>query len=293
MRRLAAVAVLLLILAGLFVWYSRSRDSWYAGDYANGHLLRIAIRDDNPPFSFLDETGALAGFDVDIAQALCGKLQVKCRLISQGWTDNLITFLINGKYDVVVSSLPIAESEPGSVTFTDKYYSFPASFSCCGPGGASYPMSGGPWNAPWRFVARRAAANDISPAGLAGKRIGILTWPGFGDYVRDAYPGAVAVTFPSQAAANLALMSGRVDLLLADANGLSETFLNTESGAGFEFTGPVIADSRYRGSDAGIAVRREDIDLLRALNRALAAIRSDGTYKKINDRYFAFDVYGG
>jgi ABC-type amino acid transport substrate-binding protein len=46
-------------------------------------------------------------------------------------------------------------------------------------------------------------------------------------------------------------------------------------------------------SDIGIAVRKRDVDLLNAFNGALRALREDGGYKRVNDRYFNFDIYGG
>ncbi|WP_353886490.1 transporter substrate-binding domain-containing protein [uncultured Spongiibacter sp.] len=42
-----------------------------------------------------------------------------------------------------------------------------------------------------------------------------------------------------------------------------------------------------------MAIRKSDTDLQKMLNDAIAAIRANGTYKKINDKYFGFDVYGG
>jgi len=297
MKRLAAIGAVLLAIAGLYLWYSKSRDDWYAGAYANGHLLRIAVRNDHPPFSFLDSAGDLAGFDVDIARALCQRLQVKCQLVPQNWTDNLIASLINGRYDAVVSSLPITSLptgmiEPGSVRFTNKYYSFPATITCCGPDAGSYVAATDRSSTSWRFVARKGTSIEVSPAGIAGKRVGIQALARYDDFMRSEFPGAVRVKFPSQAAANLDMAAGRLDLLLADSRVLSETILKTDLGRDFEFTGPAVTDPGLLGSDAGIAVRREDIDLLKALNQALAALRADGTYKKINDRYFDFDVYG-
>jgi len=294
MRRLAAVCVLLLVIAGLFVWYTKSRDSWYAGAYAGGHLLRIGIRNDNPPFSFLDRAGALAGFDVDIADALCVKLQVECQLVQLGPLDSPITYLIDGKFDAVVSSLPIASLlKPGSVSFTDKYYSFPAMIGCCGAEAGSYASGSSQLDAAWRFIARKGAGIEISPSGLANKRIGFQDGASYDIYLRGAFPLAVRMKFPSQAAANLAMATGGLDLLLGESRILSETFLNTDLGRSFEFTGPAVTDQQLLGTQAGIAVRSEDRKLLQAINQALAALRAEGTYKKINDRYFDFDLYGG
>ncbi len=43
---------------------------------------------------------------------------------------------------------------------------------------------------------------------------------------------------------------------------------------------------------AGFAVRKEDSILRDALSYNILAIRADGTYKAMNDQYFAVDIYG-
>ncbi|MBR46754.1 MAG: ABC transporter substrate-binding protein, partial [Rhodospirillaceae bacterium] len=78
-----------------------------------------------------------------------------------------------------------------------------------------------------------------------------------------------------------------------DSVALDDGFLKTDAGKGAEFVGPDFADPQWFGEGAGIAIRKEDGDLQKLLNDAITAIRANGTYKKINDKYFEFDVYGG
>ena len=44
--------------------------------------------------------------------------------------------------------------------------------------------------------------------------------------------------------------------------------------------------------DTGIAVRKGEDALRESINTALLAMREDGTYKAINDKYFDFDIWG-
>ena len=88
------------------------------------------------------------------------------------------------------------------------------------------------------------------------------------------------------------LVSGRVDLVMADSVALLEGFLNTAEGGDFEFVGPDYNEPKWHGEGAGIAVRKGDKELQDGLNAAIDAILKDGTYKAINDKYFKFDVYG-
>jgi len=81
-------------------------------------------------------------------------------------------------------------------------------------------------------------------------------------------------------------------MLLADSVATSDGFLKQPEGADFEFVGPDLTDPKWFGVGAGIACRKEDKDLVNALNAAIEKIRADGTYKKIQDKYFDFNVYG-
>ena len=69
--------------------------------------------------------------------------------------------------------------------------------------------------------------------------------------------------------------------------------LKTEQGKSFEFVGPELRDPKWFGPGAGIALRKEDEDLKKLLNDAIAAIRKSGEYDKIAKKYFDFDIYGG
>ena len=69
-------------------------------------------------------------------------------------------------------------------------------------------------------------------------------------------------------------------------------FLALDAGQGFAFLGGAIDDVECRGVGAGFAVRKEDSALRDALSKAIGDIRADGTYKVMNDKYFAVDIYG-
>jgi arginine/ornithine transport system substrate-binding protein len=85
--------------------------------------------------------------------------------------------------------------------------------------------------------------------------------------------------------------AGRLDGTVADATLLNDGFLKTDAGKGFAFVGPAFTDVKYFGDGVGIAVRKGDA-LKDKITGAIAAIRANGKYKQIQDKYFDFDIYG-
>ena len=80
--------------------------------------------------------------------------------------------------------------------------------------------------------------------------------------------------------------------MLADSIAISDGFLKTPKGKGYEFVGPPLADPRWFGEGAGIAMRKGDDQLKQMFDKAIQEIRKDGTYAKIEKKYFDFDIYG-
>ena len=230
--------------------------------------VRIGTEGAYPPFNFIDDKGQLQGFDVDIAKALCEAAKYDCEFVVQDW-DGIIPGLIAKKYDAIIASMSITEERKQKVDFTDKYYNTPA-----------------------KFIAKEGMGLDISPDGLKGKSVGVQRATIHENFLRDNFPGMDIRVYATQDEANADLVSGRVDLVMADSVALLEGFLETDAGKGFEFVGPDYNDPKWHGDGAGIAVRKGEDDLRKGLNAAITQIRKDGTYKKINDKYFDFDVYG-
>lgn len=231
--------------------------------------VRIGTEGAYPPFNFIDKDGQLQGFDVEIAKALCEAAEVECQFVVQDW-DGMIPGLLAKKYDAIIASMAITEERMRRVAFTDKYYMTPA-----------------------RFVAKKGAGFDISPQGLKGKTIGVQRATTHDNFVRDNFGDTVTIrSYPTQEEANMDLVSGRVDLVIADSVVLLEGFINTEAGQNYEFTGPGFTDEEWYGEGIGIAIRKEDKELVALFNNAIQKIRGSGVYKTINDKYFDFDVYG-
>lgn len=229
--------------------------------------LRIGVEGAYPPFSEVGPDGKLKGFDIDIAMALCAEIGAECSLVQQDW-DGMIPALQSRKFDAIIASMAITEERKKVVAFSDKYA-----------------------NTPSRFVARAGAA-DASPAALKGKRIGVQRSTSQDRYLTELYKASEIVRYARNDELYLDLAAGRLDAALGDTVALDEGLLKRPLGKGFAFFGPPLSDPKYFGYGAGIAVRKADADLVARLNAAIKAIRANGTYKKLQDKYFTYDVYG-
>ncbi len=229
-------------------------------DAASGKL-RIGVDPGYPPFSEVDDAGRLKGFDIDIARALCRRLETACAFVREDW-EKLIPALRAGKFDAIVSSMSITEKRRRLVAFTDRYYSNVV-----------------------RFVARKGGGFD--PAAPAGRTIGAARATIASDWLEANLSRVATIKlFGEQDALMRALVEGRLDAVFGDGLGHWQ-WLRSQEGADFAFAG----DGYRLDEGIGIAVRKADDTLRRRLNRAIRAIRADGTYEKINARYFPFDIY--
>ena len=89
--------------------------------------VRIGVEGAYPPFSEKLPDGTLAGFDIDIAMALCAAMNVECTLVEQDW-DGIIPGLMAKKFDAIIASMSITPERAKVVDFTGKYYQTPAKF---------------------------------------------------------------------------------------------------------------------------------------------------------------------
>jgi polar amino acid transport system substrate-binding protein len=234
---------------------------------AEDKVVRIGTEGAYPPFNFIDQSGKLAGFDIDIGLALCEKMQVKCDLVAQDW-DGIIPALVAGKYDVIIASMFITDERKKVVSFTNPYYAA----------------------AMTHVVAKDSGIAEFTDAALAGKTVGAQSSTTQAEYIQKTYPSADIRLYKTQDEANLDMANGRLDVMVGDVIPMLNWTTKTDDGKCCKIAGEPITDKAFVGEGVGMAVRQEDNDLREKLNKALADIQADGTYKKINDKYFTINV---
>jgi len=224
--------------------------------------LRMGIEAAYPPFNNKDASGNVVGFDKAIGDALCAKMKVECSVVTSDW-DGIIPALNAKKFDFLISSMSITDERKQAVDFTDPYYSNKQ-----------------------QFIAPKKVDFKTDIDSLKGKTLGTQRSTQAATWLEDNLGSDATVSlYDTQENAYLDLTSGRVDALLADKYA-NYDWLKSKEGQAYEFKGePVNEDDK-----GGFALRKGDNELRTKLNLALKEIKEDGTYKKINDRYFPFSI---
>ena len=229
--------------------------------------IRIGTEGAYPPFNFYTADGKLAGFDVEIGEALCAQMKKDCSFVAQDW-DGIIPTLLANKYDVILASMFITDKRKKMVDFTDPYQMAAMTF----------------------VVDKHSALSKFDDQTMDGMAIGAQGSTTQADYLEALFPNADLRFYPTQDAVHLDLASGRLDAQVGDLLPMLEWIEKTDDGSCCKLAGEPITDPTYVGDGVGMAVRQED-DVLRVdLNKALAAIIANGTYQAINDKYFSLNL---
>jgi polar amino acid transport system substrate-binding protein len=237
-------------------------------DMKGVETLRFVTDSDYPPFHYYDEVGALTGFNVDLAKAICETLEVRCEVRDVEWSE-LLPSLDRGEADAAIASIRITAEALNKADFTSRYYATPA-----------------------RFVARKdVELRDIRPETVEGVKIGVVKGTGHEAYLKKFFPDAAIATFDTAEDAQKALMGDAVDFIFGDGIGLTFWINGVTSENCCEFRGGPYLDVKFFGEGVGIAVKRGNRRLSEILNYGLEQVHASGRYEELFLRYFPMSFF--
>lgn len=231
--------------------------------------IKIGSEGAYPPFNELKPDGTLVGFDIDIAKALCDQMKVKCVFVTQDW-DGMIPALLAGKFDAIMASMSITPEREKKIAFSNKYYNTPPAIA----------------------VPKDSDIKGLTDKDLAGKMLGAQSSTTHANYAQAHLPDAQLKLYPTADEYKLDIASGRLDAVIDDVVVLQQ-WLKSKDGDCCKLLGTLPVDPKINGKGVGVGLRKGDDELRKKFNEAIIAIRKNGVYKKINDKYFDFDAYGG
>lgn len=231
-------------------------------------LIRFITETDYPPFDFTGPDGNPAGFNVDLARALCDEIKVSCTVQMRKF-ETLLDAMSTNRGDAIIASVAVTPQTRAKADFTDFYYRTPA-----------------------RFVARKdTVLPEMRPEYLEGKKVGAIAGSAHEAYLRSFFTDAELHTYPNDDALRAALRRSEVDYIFGDAISLAFWINGTDSEGCCSFAGGPFLESRYFGEGVGIAVRKGNDVLRQALNWALFRVWEKGAYADLWLRYFSVSPF--
>lgn len=231
--------------------------------------LRFLVTVDFPPFGFLDQTGHLTGYNIDLIREVCHELGVeaKCEVQAVPFSDIEIG-LLSKHADAAVAGMAVSRSIRADFAFSRPYLMLPA-----------------------RFVARKQELASVKSAkDLEGKSVGVVTGTAHEAMLKAFFPAIKPTGFADQAKLMQALQQGSVAAVFTD--GLQASFwlasqpAKQSGSACCAFLDGPFLSQHFLGEGMTIMVRKEDGFLAAAFDYALAALSRKGRLEELSRRYF-------
>jgi len=280
-RSLLAIAALSAIAAGAVVASAQSPEPTYpvpAFRYVDAKAqrpepirgaVRILVDDSFPPFHYRDEANRLTGLNVELANAMCSELRIRCEIKVLPFAD-LLPALARNEGDVIISALRLT---PQALT----------------EGKPTRPF----YRALGHFAGQTSnTAPSVDPAQLSGKKIGALGGSAHEAWLKRYYPDSQIVAFPNHAALGEALKTSAVDVIFDDAVRLVYWVRGEASGKCCKLIDGAFIDTAYFSQPLSFIVRRaRDDNLLESIDWALDALQTNGTFATLFRRYVPLDPW--
>ena len=207
-----------------------------------------------PPFEFVDEkTKEIVGFDIDIAREIAKALGVKLKVEDIAF-DGLIPSLLTKKIDLIAAAMTITPERAKVVSFSDPYFT-----------------------AGQVIVVRKDSFMPKAFEELVGKKVAVQLGT-TGDLEVSKVEGIEVVRFTRYTEAFLELQNGRVDAVVLD---FAPAQAYVKMNPGLVISSGILSQEEY-----GIAVRKEDKDLLEVVNTVLRNLKKS-PYDILVEKWFS------
>ncbi len=241
---------------------------------ASAATLKIGTEGGYPPWSMVDASGKVTGFDADIGHALCQRLEAKCRFVVQAF-DSLIPALQAERFDLVISGMSVTAERAKVIAFSIPYATEDSAFVL-------------PKNSPLIDAPDQEAIFK----GLAGKTIGVQGGTTQGAFLQKFAPGITLKTYETQDQMQMDLSSGRLDGTFSEVTPQSQ-FLKKAGDRQFAMAHHVIKSSaapEILGLGIGAGINQRNVELKKKVDAALCAMIADGTVKASSEKWFGVDL---
>lgn len=223
--------------------------------------LAIGVLDDAPPFSAMERFGGRVGFDIDVAFALCARLERSCRLVPLSRTA-LAQGLRDRRLDAVIASDGRVEGLAAYAVLSDPYVVLAA-----------------------RFVVPKGEGSDLE--GGDNRPYGAVIGTPYATYLQETYGQSGVALYSESEAMWIDLAMSRLAGVLTTAVAARTEFISTPLGSDFRLSNTALNDSSVKAQVAAVAVRKDEASLLTAFNAALADYMNSPDYTEALNRHLS------
>lgn len=218
--------------------------------------VRVATEASYPPFEMVDpDSGELIGFDIEMMTAIAEKAGFEVEFLNTPF-DPLLAGMAQCQFDAAVSAITITEDRAKEMAFSEPY------------------INAG------QIIAVQLNNTDItSVEDLQGKNVGVQLGT-TGQIQAEKIEGANIKAYDTADLAFLDLANGQLDGVIVDYP-TTLNYVNQFSDK-IKITGDVFTDESY-----GVAVCKENTELLAKINAALAELKADGTIADLEAKWLA------
>ena len=220
--------------------------------FAQSDVIKVATDATFPPMEFM-ENDKFAGFDIELVEAVAAKMGKKVEWVNIDFK-GLVPGLVSKRFDMAVSAIYITDERKKVVDFSDSYY------------------AGG-------LVAMVKEGSPIKTLkDLDGKKVSVQVGTKSVIYLNEKPPQVQLVEVQKNQEMFNLVEIGRAD---AAVTGKPAAFQYIRTRGGMQVLGEQLTTEEY-----GMAVRKDLPQLTASVNKALAALKSDGSYQAIVAKWF-------
>ncbi len=232
--------------------------------------LRFLTTVDFPPFNFIDQSGKLAGYHVDLVREICRLLDIEKKCEIQAVTfGELQSALQEGQGEAVVAGVAISPEMRQRFAFSRVFMTLPA-----------------------RFAANtRSLGSAATVKALAGKPVGVLAGTTHEAMFKAFFPKLEAKTFATRSEMLAALKKGTVPAVFSDGMQLSFWVSGADAANCCALLDGAYFSQRFLGEGLSIMNRKDDPALTQAIDHALLALSRNGRLNEIYLRYFPNGIF--
>jgi polar amino acid transport system substrate-binding protein len=227
--------------------------------------VTLGFDDTFVPMGFKNEKGEIVGFDIDLSKEVFKRIGIEVKFQSIDWSMKE-TELNTGNIDLIWNGYTITDERKEKVAFTKPYLENR------------------------QIIITLANSNINSKADLKDKAVAAQNGSSSLDAINSEpeiaanFKGGSPILFDTNNEALMDLEAGRTDAVVADE--ILARYYITERG----LEKYKVLSEDFGKEEYGIGIRKDDKELLQKVEKALADMRSDGTFAKISEKWFGENI---